>query len=297
MAAINFIPNGPGEYTYSAAGAIAINTVLFDVDAGSLPADEGLVLHVASLGTSGAITIQGSMFDGTDFVPLWSESSTIGASASAGTITAAGVYLLPRLTRYVRVTLTTAATAGNTRLKLFTCPAAERRSIAHTGHLVVSGWAAHDAPVSGSPLRNAARAVTSNYTAVASNDTADLVSTVVGALVSRPFSIPEADWFYAAAAGGIINTTDVAVKASAGAGLRNYITGIDVINRSATATEFVIKDGATVVWRTSLPASMTIPLEVTFMSPIRGTAATAVNIACITTGAQVYANLQGFAAP
>ena len=32
-------------------------------------------------------------------------------------------------------------------------------------------------------------------------------------------------------------------------------------------------------------------------SALRGTAATAVNFACLTTGAQVYVNAQGYAAP
>jgi hypothetical protein len=37
-------------------------------------------------------------------------------------------------------------------------------------------------------------------------------------LISRPGQIPELEWSYAAAAGGIINTTDVVLAAAAGAG-------------------------------------------------------------------------------
>lgn len=97
----------------------------------------------------------------------------------------------------------------------------------------------------------------------------------------------------AQASGGIINTTDVVAKTAAGASIRNYVTGIQLQNVNATATEFVIKDGATVMWRCYLPASMVTPIDVEFAIPLRGTANTAVNIACITTAAQVYANVQG----
>jgi hypothetical protein len=102
---------------------------------------------------------------------------------------------------------------------------------------------------------------------------------------------------YAAAAGGIVNTTDVVLTAAGAAGIRNYITHLDLINRAAVETEFVIKDGAsTVIWRTSLPASMTIAAEFNFPTPLKGTAATALNAACVTTGAAVRCNAQGYKA-
>lgn len=166
-----------------------------------------------------------------------------------------------------------------------------------TAAAIQNGQTAHDSPISGSPFRVAGRAVTSNYTAVSSGDVADLITTTVGAQIAKPYSIPELDWAYAAAAGGITNTTDVIARAAGAAGIRNYVTGISLSNANATATEFVIKDGAsTVLWRCQLPAN-TPNFHVAFPSPLKGTAATALNIACVTTGAQVYANLQGFQAP
>ena len=125
-----------------------------------------------------------------------------------------------------------------------------------------------------------------------------LSTTLIGALVTKPYAIPEADWQYAAAAGGITNTTDVAIKAAAAAGIRNCVTAIDLRNAHATvATEVVIKDGTTVIWRQLLPAAMAAPVEITFPTPLKGSAATALNVACLTTGAQVYVNAQGYAAP
>lgn len=162
---------------------------------------------------------------------------------------------------------------------------------------MADGQAAHDAVVNGNPVRMAGRAVAANYAAVASGDVADVITTLVGAQIVKPFSIPEGDWVYAAAAGGIVNTTDVAAKAAAGAGLRNYVTSFQFRNANAVATEFVIKDGATVIWRGYAAANMTAPEDVILNTPLKTTANTALNVACITTGAQLYFNAQGYVAP
>jgi hypothetical protein len=144
----------------------------------------------------------------------------------------------------------------------------------------------------------AATGYSANPIAVTTARGVDLLATLIGALVTKPYAIPEADWQTAAAAGGIITTTDVVLRAAAAAGIRNYVTSIDLRNAHPTvATEVVIKDGATVIWRQLLAAAMPTPVEITFPTPLRGTAATAMNVACITTGAQVYVNAQGFAAP
>jgi hypothetical protein len=160
----------------------------------------------------------------------------------------------------------------------------------------VAGQAAHDAVVAGNPVRIAARALTAAYTSVATGDVADLVATLQGVLVTRPWQIPELEWSYASAAGGVINTTDVVLSAAAGAGLRRYVTSMQLSNNSAVATEIVLKDGATVIWRGHLPANAPMA-EIIFTNPIKTTANAALNFACITTGAAVYVNAQGYTAP
>lgn len=157
-----------------------------------------------------------------------------------------------------------------------------------------AGAAAHDAAISGNPLRIAGRALTANYTAVATGDTADLITTLTGSLIVKQHSIPDLDWQFACSA-AITNTSDVAMKAAAGAGIRNYVTGFQVINTNATATEIVIKDGSSVIWRGYVGASMLTMVSVELATPLRGSANTAVNFACITTGASVYVNAQGYA--
>lgn len=165
--------------------------------------------------------------------------------------------------------------------------------------LNVQGDRAHDATVAaaGNPFRVAARALSAAYTTVATGDVADLVSTLQGVLVTRPWQIPELEWSYASAAGGIVNTTDVVLSATAGAGLRRYITTLQLKNTSATATEVVLKDGSTIIWRGHVSASMTLSEEIVFGNPLRTSANAALNVACITTAAAVYVNAQGFTAP
>jgi hypothetical protein len=106
-------------------------------------------------------------------------------------------------------------------------------------------------------------------------------------------------WSYAAASGGIEDTADVAIKAAAGAKRYNYLNGLQLMNRDASVgTEVVIKDGSTVLWRTYLAPVLTgsapVPISVSFNPPLVGSNNTALNVACITTSAQVYVNAQGF---
>ena len=123
------------------------------------------------------------------------------------------------------------------------------------------------------------------------------IATTDGRLITRLNSIPENEWQYAAASGGIVNTADNVLIAAAGAGIKNYLTGLSVANANATASEIVIKDGAsTVIWRMYLAANAPIK-SIIFSTPLQSTANTALNVACITTGTQTYINAQGYKAP
>lgn len=159
----------------------------------------------------------------------------------------------------------------------------------------LNGQSAHDAVIAGSPVRMAGRGLSAAYTTVATGDTTDLITTLQGVLITRPYQIPELEWSYASAAGGVINTTDVVLAAAAGAGLRRYVCSIGLSNNSATATEVVLKDGATVIWRGHLPANAP-NLHIDFSTPLKTSANAALNFACITTAAAVYVNAQGYTA-
>ena len=104
-----------------------------------------------------------------------------------------------------------------------------------------------------------------------------------------------APWTYAAASGGITNTDDVVLKAAAGIGRANYLTSLQIVNSHASvATEVVIKDGSTVIWRAEFKALGLIPTNIVFDRPLIGSQNTALNAACITTGTKTYINAQGY---
>lgn len=108
-------------------------------------------------------------------------------------------------------------------------------------------------------------------------------------------------WSYAAASGGITDTTDVTLAAAPGAGMANYLTDIQLHNSDATvATEVVVKSGSTVLWRIFLPAGRpasltgTMPTSFHFSRPLVADNNTALTAAAITTSAELYINAQGF---
>lgn len=176
-------------------------------------------------------------------------------------------------------------------------------TVSVSGNPAVVGNVAHDSAISGAPVRVAGRARTSDYTAVAADDVADLKTTTVGSLVVEPFNVPELAWQYPAAASGIVNTTTaVTIKAAAGAGLRNYVTGLDIHWESLTnATEVAIRDGAggSAIWRMKIPSGAAGREVITFPRPIRGTAATLLEVVTLTASGAgaVYFNANGYAAP
>ncbi|MTW18363.1 hypothetical protein GJ689_19355 [Rhodoplanes serenus] len=161
--------------------------------------------------------------------------------------------------------------------------------------VTVTGGVAQDA-AAGNPVGIGARAANANQAAMsATGDLVHLMATMIGALVQKPYSIPEADWSYTGAA--VTNTTDVVLAAAAGAGIRRYLTALQLKNTNATATEVVVKDGSTVIWRLLLPANMANADTIAFPSPLKSSANAALNFACITTGASVYVAAQGYTAP
>lgn len=163
-----------------------------------------------------------------------------------------------------------------------------------TANATSTGNVAHDGVASGNPVRTAGRAVTANYTPVATGDVADFVATTVGVQIEKPYSIPEADWQVAPA--NVTVNTDVALKTAGGATLRNYVTGIQLKNVSMVDTEVVIKDGATIIWRGFLPQSMKQTDVIVFNTPLRGSLNTAMNFQCVT-ASNVYVSAQGYQAP
>jgi hypothetical protein len=97
------------------------------------------------------------------------------------------------------------------------------------------------------------------------------------------------------ASGAITNTTAVQAFAAGAAGIRNYITSFTAFNTSATGTIVEIRDGATVIYRGYLN-TFGQPVCITFPTPLRGSAATAINVAMATNATNSYVSLTGFQA-
>lgn len=126
-------------------------------------------------------------------------------------------------------------------------------------------------------------------TATAGNYSLALVD-AEGKLIVQQYADPANSW---QAALTLTTTTSTAAKAAGAGALRNYVTGLTLSNSSATASLVKVLDGATVIWQAQLGASQAMAY-VSFETPLRGTAATAMNVQLGTAVTSVYASLQGF---
>ena len=145
---------------------------------------------------------------------------------------------------------------------------------------------------------------TTSKTSVSSAAAVRPIATQDGRQIVRPHSIPENEWVYAAASGGITNTTTaVTLVAAQAAGIRNYLTSLQLSSDAlGAATEIAIRDGAggTVLWRGKIgTAGIAGVSTIQFSDPLKSTAATLLEVvtlsASVTGG--VYVNAQGYKAP
>lgn len=256
-------------------------------------------VQVTSAGTTCTITYETSD-DNTNWLSASGIPSTASGSATQTTSTSAQSIQFPRKGKFFRARVST-YTSGTVTVvaTLSTAPVT-----AFGSSISTSGLGTHGSAITGGPNRMGGRALTANYAAVTTGQTADLVTTLVGAVVQKPYSIPEADWSYVAASGGISNsTTAVTIAAAAGAGLRNYITGIQLSSDTlGAATEIAVRDGAagTVIWRAKLTtAGVSGGDTFMFPSPLKSTANTLLEVVTLTASVTggVYFNAQGYIAP
>lgn len=119
--------------------------------------------------------------------------------------------------------------------------------------------------------------------------------------MTKSMNANQTRWSYAAATGGIDNsTTAVTIKAAAGAGVYNYVTSAQISHATlGAATELAIRDGAggTVLWRMTLATGANENIGVTFDPPLKGSANTLLEVVTLTgvTG-DVLFNAQGYSA-
>jgi hypothetical protein len=156
----------------------------------------------------------------------------------------------------------------------------------------VAGTVAHDGADSGNPVKMGGYAISAERAAVANADRVDLVADLTGKQIVLPYANPENFLNGVASSTG---TGDTAVIAAQGAGVRIYVTAISVVNTSATNTFVEIKDGTTVMHRLAAPQIANgAPQTVTFPTPLRLTANTALNFAANTGSTTIYVSAVGY---
>ena len=168
----------------------------------------------------------------------------------------------------------------------------------------LGGYANEGAAITNQPVPICLEGRTSSKTSVTSGQAVRPISTADGRQVIRLNSIPENEWVYAAASGGITNTTTaVTLVAAQAAGIRNYLTSLQLSSDAlGAATEIAIRDGAggTVLWRGKIGiAGIAGVSNIQFSDPLKSTAATLLEVVTLSaslTGG-VYVNAQGYIAP
>ena len=184
----------------------------------------------------------------------------------------------------------TAITSGSLNVRLSPCDDLMFPSRTPST-LAVSGTAAHDAAVSGNPVRIATKAVATMPAVVsAANDVADTLATMQGVPLVTLDAVPaqrlrSSIW--------LTTTSDVVLFAAQASGLRSHLTDIQVVN-TGTAVELIIKDGTTEIWRLPLPQNVPVALN-GIRSALMSTAATALN-ATLSAAGTVRVNAQGYVA-
>jgi len=253
---------------------------------------ESITVQVTSAGTSCTVTYETSD-DNTNWAVCAGLTVTnAGSNSYTTTSTTAlalqfarkALYFRARVSTYGSGTVTVAGTLS-------------KSPVMQIGAIYLAGGISGEGGAAANPISIAAEARTSSKTSVTNAALVRPIATQDGRLITRLNSIPQNEWQYAAESGGIVNTADNVLIAAAGANIKNYLTDLSVANANATASEIVIKDGAsTVIWRMYLAANAPIQ-SIRFSTPLQSTANTALNVACITTGTKTYINAQGYKAP
>lgn len=275
------------------SGSVSSATILFSVDMLNY---QSISVQVIDAGTSCTISYETSDDNTSWFLTSGISSNTLGTLLGQTSSTTSQMLYFPRRGRFFRARVSIYGSGSPTVVGTLSKSNAQSPGVVY-GTIV--GVGAHGANITGAPVRVAARALNTPYSTLSTGQVADLVATLVGALITKPYSIPENEWNYPAVSGGITNTSAVTLKAAAGAGLRNYLTSLQVKNPSAVASEIIVRSatGAVVLWRGHVSANMVESEQFNFPNPLKSAANDALEVIMVTTATQTYVNAQGYVAP
>lgn len=220
-------------------------------------------------------------------------ADTNSGTKSAGTLRVVLATDQPALTNKILVTPDSVALPANQSINMSQINAHTALEGGTNGSLAVGGGVATNVAITTNPVNTGAQGVSSENSAVTTGRMVQLVADLVGKLIVLPYSNPEN--FTNGTTAAITDTTTTSVIAAQGAGVRTYITQITVTNSHATVGTFVkITDGASTILHEAYAAAAGGGYTATFPTPLRGTANTAVNAICVTTGANVIASVSGY---
>ena len=261
---------------------------------------ESITVQVTSAGTSCTVTYETSD-DNSNWISTSGLSFTnTGSSALATTSSAVGGIQFTRKGLYFRARVSAYGSGTVTAIgTLSKAPAVQQALITISGGFSPEGGGAGTSPIAvGLEGRTSSKTSVTNATLVRP------ISTLDGRQVIRLNSIPENEWVYAAASGGIANTTTaVTLVAAQAAGIRNYLTNLQLSSDAlGAATEIAIRDGAggTVLWRGKIgTAGIAGVSTIQFSDPLKSTAATLLEVVTLSASVtgSVYVNAQGYIAP
>ena len=279
------------------SGTVTSAAVLFTT---SMLNYESITVQVTSAGSSCTITYETSE-DGVN----WQSTSGLSVSntgATANTVTSATAIILqfPRKASIFRARVSTYGSGTVSVVGTLS-----KAPVAQLGLLAISGGLSPEGGGGGTnPIVVGLECRTSSKTSVSNASMIRPIATTDGRQVVRLNSIPENEWVYAAASGGITNTTTAATLVAAqAAGVRNYLTSLQISSDAlGAATEIAIRDGAggTVLWRGKIGmAGITGVSTIQFSDPLKSTAATLLEVVTLTASVTggVYVNAQGYIAP
>jgi len=262
---------------------------------------ESITVQITSAGTNCIVSYEQSEDQTTWYTVSGISVTNYGASGPTTATTAVSMSIFPRRGTYFRARVATYGLAGSTVTAI---GALSKTPFNLTIEARLAGYANEGAAITNQPVPICLEGRTSSKTSVTSGQAVRPISTVDGRQIVRLDAIPENEWSYVAASGGITNTTTaVTLAAGAGSGVRNYITSLQVYSDTlGTATEVVIRDGfgGAALWRTKIGTAGTVGIQVIrFHPPLRGSSNTLVEAACVTaTGTgSIYLNAQGYKAP
>jgi len=284
------------------SGTVTSAAVLFTT---SMLNYESITVQVTSAGTSCTITYETSDDSTTWVNSAGLNAASIGTSTISPITSTAVITQFPRKALYFRARVSTYGSGTVSVVgTLSKSPVAQLGTVVLAGVSTVGGALSEGTAATTSPVLVGLEARTSSKTSVANASAVRPISTVDGRQIVRLDSIPENEWSYVAASGGITNTTTaVTLTGGAGSGVRNYITSLQVYSDTlGTATEVVIRDGVggAVLWRAKIGTAGTVGIQdIRFHPPLRGSSNTLLEAACVTaTGTgSIYLNAQGYKAP